>query len=144
MKVVVNRCYGGFSISKKCAEYMEKRGSLQAKAELDDWREKKRWVKYFREHGSWPQNADKETVKWMHPEHAWEPTWFGYGYDHDAGFDDGYRRDDPLLVEAVEKLGEKASGSMAKLKVVEIPDGIEWTIDEYDGMERVEEAHRSW
>jgi hypothetical protein len=28
--------------------------------------------------------------------------------------------------------------------VVEIPDGIEWSIQEYDGLEWVAEKHRTW
>jgi hypothetical protein len=54
------------------------------------------------------------------------------------------KRDDPHLIQVVEELGEKADGRCAHLKVVEIPDGIEWEIDEYDGSERVDEKHRSW
>lgn len=50
----------------------------------------------------------------------------------------------PLLVECVEELGEKSFGACASLKVVEIPDGVEWTIDEYDGKESIEEKHQSW
>lgn len=53
-------------------------------------------------------------------------------------------RDDPKLVECVETLGKKASGRFANLKVVEIPDGIEWEIEDYDGMETVVEKHRRW
>jgi hypothetical protein len=44
----------------------------------------------------------------------------------------------------VEDLGDKASNWAAKLEVVEIPDGVEWEIDEYDGIETVDEKHRSW
>jgi len=54
------------------------------------------------------------------------------------------RRDDPDLVAVVEKLGARASGEVAKLKVVEIPDGIEWEIEEYDGSESIAEVHRTW
>ena len=36
MKIVVNRCYGGFSISKKAAELMAKQGCERAKLELKD------------------------------------------------------------------------------------------------------------
>ena len=49
-----------------------------------------------------------------------------------------------LLVEVVEKLGSAANGSHASLKIVEIPENVEWEIDEYDGMEHVAEKHRTW
>jgi hypothetical protein len=54
------------------------------------------------------------------------------------------KRDDPRLVEAVETLGDRASGAFAELKVVEIPDDVEWIIEEYDGAEWVSEKHRTW
>ena len=53
-------------------------------------------------------------------------------------------RDDPMLVKAVEELGDKANYQFSELKVVEIPDGIDWSIEEYDGMEHVAEAHQTW
>lgn len=54
------------------------------------------------------------------------------------------QRDDPLLVRVVEELGELASGRVACLRVVEIPADVEWVISEHDGMETVDELHRSW
>jgi hypothetical protein len=54
------------------------------------------------------------------------------------------RRDDPVLVHVVEELGIKACGAYAVLKVVEIPDGVNWQIDEHDGNEWVSETHRTW
>jgi hypothetical protein len=57
---------------------------------------------------------------------------------------DEFRRDDPRLVEAVRALGVEASGRFANLKIVEIPDDVEWHVHEYDGYETVHEAHRSW
>lgn len=53
-------------------------------------------------------------------------------------------RDDPDLVSVVEKLGEKANGSSASLRVVEIPDDVDWIISEYDGLEHIAENHRTW
>lgn len=53
-------------------------------------------------------------------------------------------REDPLLIKVVEMLGDKANGRHAKLKIVEIPDGVEYEIDEYDGIESVHEIHRVW
>lgn len=53
-------------------------------------------------------------------------------------------RNDPLLVKVVEILGEKANGEYAELKIVEIPDDVDWIIEEYDGAEWVSEKHRIW
>lgn len=53
-------------------------------------------------------------------------------------------RDDPHLVQTVLELGRKANGPYAELKVVTIPDDVEWQIDEYDGNEWIAEVHRTW
>lgn len=58
--------------------------------------------------------------------------------------DNSIARDDPVLVEIVESMGSKADGWAAELKIVEIPDGVEWSVHEYDGNEWVAEAHRTW
>ncbi len=44
MKIVINKCYGGFSISREAAEFMAKRGNKQAKVELME--NKKEWYGY--------------------------------------------------------------------------------------------------
>ncbi len=56
--------------------------------------------------------------------------------DHDFYLDE---RNSPILVDAVEN-----SNCDSSLKVVEIPDDIDWEIKEYDGMEWVAEKHRIW
>jgi hypothetical protein len=48
------------------------------------------------------------------------------------------------MIQVVEELGAAANGPCADLKVVEIPDGVEWEIDGHDGMEHVAERHRTW
>ena len=53
-------------------------------------------------------------------------------------------RTDPKLVQVVEELGSAANDDWAELKVIEIPDGIEWEILVHDGYETVHEKHRSW
>jgi hypothetical protein len=53
-------------------------------------------------------------------------------------------RDDPILVQIVEEMGDKADGTFAALKVVEVPDDADWYIEEYDGSEWVAERHRTW
>ena len=54
------------------------------------------------------------------------------------------RRNDPLLIQVVEEMGEKANDRYSELKIVEIPDDVEWQIDEYDGAEWIAEKHRTW
>lgn len=53
-------------------------------------------------------------------------------------------RDDEALVHVVETLGDRANDSYSDLKVVEVPDEVQWTIEEYDGVEWVAEVHRTW
>ena len=56
---------------------------------------------------------------------------------------DDIERDNPLLIEIIEKLGDKAS-SCGSVKIVEIPDDVkDWYIGEYDGQEWVAEG-RKW
>ena len=66
--------------------------------------------------------------------------WDGFGYK----YNDDDKRTDEKLIQCVETLGAKANGSYASLKVVEIPDDVNWYIDEYDGVETIEEVHRCW
>jgi hypothetical protein len=49
-----------------------------------------------------------------------------------------------LIVRVVEKLGPKANAKVSELKVVDIPDGTDYTIEEYDGYEHIAERHRTW
>ena len=53
-------------------------------------------------------------------------------------------RDSPQLVQIVEQLGERANTRYSRLKVVEVPKGVEWEVHEYDGLEWVAENHRTW
>lgn len=78
---------------------------------------------------------------------------FGFADYYKAGHideDDHYlsyydiARNDPILVQVVEELDGEANGHYSSLKIVEIPEDVEWEIDEYDGMEHVAEKHRTW
>lgn len=54
------------------------------------------------------------------------------------------KRNDPVLVDVVKELKEKAENRFSSLKIVNIPDDVEWEICEYDGLEWVAEKHRKW
>ena len=53
-------------------------------------------------------------------------------------------RDCPDLVAMVEEGGTDVDGIFSELKVVDVPDDVNWYIEEYDGMEHVAERHRTW
>jgi hypothetical protein len=59
-----------------------------------------------------------------------------YAFDND--------RANPLLVEAVKKLKNEAHGPYSVLKIVEIPDDVEWRVDAINGKEVIREKHRMW
>ena len=120
-KVVVNRCYGGFSVSIEAARRMAELGHAQAIEELRECDAK----------AADPSLLDESEKKWGQ-------RWYGFICR------DREMRSDPELVQAVEELGGAANGECSKLDVTEIPDGIQWTIEEYDGREWVAEAHRTW
>lgn len=53
-------------------------------------------------------------------------------------------RNDPLLLECFNALGSDFSED-AEIKIVEIPDGVDWEIGEAEeGTEWVAEKHRKW
>jgi hypothetical protein len=97
-------------------------------------------------------NISAEACKLMREwgdEEALSETMIGEKYRDGSGICDiehlsRFSRDNPNLVRVVEKLGEKANGPGASLLVVEIPNGVEWEIQEYDGAEWVAERHRTW
>lgn len=54
-------------------------------------------------------------------------------------------RTHPRLIECIETLGaDRASGQLTSLKIVTIPDGVDWVIKDYDGAEWIAEKHRTW
>lgn len=84
MKVVINKCFGGYSVSKEVYERMGK-------------------------------------------------EWDGYGYAFEGD------RTNPDLIAVIEEIGsERASGTCAELRIIDIPENAtDWELDEYDGAEDI-------
>lgn len=139
MKVVINKCYGGFGLSHEAQlRYLELAG-------------KKVWV-MSQEHEALlgplyslvaPEQRLNDTHNW-HEMTIDERKEYNRKYSEQTFNDSDLKRDDPLLVRVVEEMGGGANGRSSSLKIVEIPDGVEWEIEEYDGNEWVSEAHRTW
>lgn len=54
-------------------------------------------------------------------------------------------RNCPVLLHVIQRLGmAESSGAHCTLRIVEIPDDVNWQIEEHDGREWVAEKHRTW
>lgn len=140
MKVVINKCFGGFGLSPLALTKIAERRGHEIYFFKDKYPEgkfipltqeeaEKHWLVFAFKIPD-PNSLSREELynKWK-----------------DLVIDDSYiKRDDPDLVLVVQELGEKANGQHAKLTIIEIPDGVDYFIDEYDGMEFIHENHRSW
>lgn len=143
MKIAINKCYGGFGLSasatklylkkigKKCFFYKQTKyehqgnGVEYVKITVEEADEYYDFITYTEDMGDKFSKYDKRY----------------YWYKGFSSED----RTDKKLIETIEELGEKkASGRLAKLEIVDIPDDVEWEIDDYDGIETVHEKHRSW
>ena len=138
MKIVINACSGGFDLSIKCTQrYAEIKG-----IEL---------YPYYHCYGS-----DMSTIELREANLEEDVEMFILWTLEklDPVTDDEYskhyflpyeiKRDDPALIQAVEELGKDANSRLSCLKVVEIPDDVDWYIYESYGFETIEEKHRFW
>lgn len=71
---------------------------------------------------------------------AWNENWNYFSDFHVRDL----KRDDKVLIAVIEQLGDAANLSYSKIKIVDIPDDVEWTVMEHDGSEWVAEVHRTW
>lgn len=145
MKVVINNCFGGFGLSAKgVLKYAELAG-IKVYAYTDD------------RFGNWEYHKEKSYTRIDNFDSLEKELFIVYWLTVDLGkvaYDlpksDGWlqvsdlKRDDPNLVKTVKLLGKAANGYCAGLKIVDIPDGTDYVIEEYDGNEHIAEAHKTW
>lgn len=113
MKVVINKQYGGFSLSKESVIRLREMGHEMA-------------LKH--------------------------PVYIGEKFDDGSVLQndnfDGYLREiprnDPMLIQVIEEMGDSANGFCATLRIIEIPDDVDFDVEEYDGLEWIAEKRRTW
>ena len=141
MKVVINNCYGGFSLSPEATIRLWQMGAPIEATPVDKYYDKT-------DHDS-PLGFKRAIADWR--------DYLAGGKEHNNGFLTVFSpdesivlntrdipRNDKNLIQVVEEMGEKANGACAQLSVVEIPDDVEWEISEYDGNEHIAGKHRTW
>lgn len=138
-KVILNKCCGGFNVSKEAYELYANKKGLKLYLYKSDYINGK-WIykkvtandsdsisnTYFiKDMGNNVEISDEDYEKYS------------------LYLDDGYR-EDSTLIEVIEELEEKASGIYGDLKIVEIPDNLDYVIDDYYGIETLHEKVKEW
>jgi hypothetical protein len=142
MKIVINRKHGGFGLSDEAVQRYIDLNGVKLYKHVDEQLEY-RPSYYYVPYEEYRKTRFNDSTKT-----EWEGEEDGVGRYKDSNnlcwsyYD--IKRNDPALVQTVEELGSKANGWAAELKVVDIPDDVEWLIEEYDGLEWVAEKHRTW
>jgi len=131
MKVVINNCHGGFGLSDEAIErYIDLRGLALFKDFNSTWKTSSYYTVPVAEF----EEAHQQDKKIGDYTKSNALCWSQYDIE----------RNDPLLIQVVEEMGENVNTRFSELKVVNIPDDVEWQIEEYDGAEWVAEKHRTW
>lgn len=130
MKIILNKDYGGFDVSKLGYELYAKKKGLKLYCYFSE-RINRHWLykksngidsilnQYFtKDFGDDARISDEDFQK------------------YNLYLDSKYRTDE-TLIEVIEQLGQKSSGKFGNLKIVEIPDNSYYVIDKYDGYETI-------
>lgn len=153
MKIAINKCYGGFSLSPAAVKEMARLKGRECYFYSHDLKTRKMTpisleeaekgymffaydVPNIDEVAPALENWGKQSEKARR-----EHNELVRSHSLDSRPDD---RADPDLIKVIESLGDKANGQCAKLEVVEIPDGTDYEVEEYDGREWIAEKHATW
>lgn len=137
-KVILNKCYGGFSVSKEAYElYAKKKGLTLHQYEFEFISSEKK-IAY--------KKTTKESLFYQY----FTKDFGDYAYISNDDYEKYNlyltedHREDPVLIEVVEELGDKANSAYSNLKIVEIPDDLDYVIDNYDGIETLHQKVKEW
>lgn len=135
-KVILNKCFGGFGLSKEAYELYAKKKGISV-------------FHYIQE------NLKKEIYTYATDDNRTFDFYFTKDFGDNVyisnedfkkyflNLDENFR-EDKTLIEVVEELGEKANTFYSNLKIVEIPDDLDYVIDNYDGIETLHQKVQEW
>ena len=128
-EIILNKCYGGFDVSYEAYKlYAHKKGLdlYRYKSSFKDIKhiiynkakdDEDLFVSYFtKDFGDNVEISNEDYEKYL------------LNIRED-------KREDPILIEVIKELGEKASGRFGNLKIVKIPNDADFVLEEYDGIE---------
>ena len=115
MKIAINKCFGGFQLSPLAEKLIAERKGIRI---------------VFKNGFTGDEVSFEDVIK------SWR-------VDIYSNLED-LKRNDPDLIAVIEEIGQKANTPVSDICIVEIPDDVEWVVEEYDGMEWISEKHRVW
>ena len=130
MKIILNKCFGGFDVSKEAYMLYAKKKGLELYQYTSDFVSSKKCI--------YKKTNDETLFKQYFTKDLGDNIEISdEDYTKYCLYLDGTYRKDTTLIEVVKELGDKASGRFGRLEVVEIPNNSFYIIDEYDGIETI-------
>lgn len=138
MKIVINKCFGGFGLSHKAIMRFAELKGIKVYGYVDEgYGSTKKLIPI--------EENKKESYFLIH--YATKPNIKNYNELNENYYSFRFydkERSDLDLIKVVEELGDEANGDCAELEIIEIPDNVDYIIEEYDGQEWISENHRTW
>lgn len=152
MKVVINKCFGGFGLSMAAVKRMAELNGRDCYFFTRDYKTDTYIpIHDDAKHEFWnafdipnPNEVLKSDKAWYEMTEADKKAHNALYEKHSLPSGRDLDRTDKTLIQVVRELGKKANGMCADLEIITIPDGIDWQIEEYDGNEHIAESHRTF
>jgi len=150
-KIAINAEYGVFGLSPKALLLLYERGCVELACQVNE---------FFRTRNQTPEELARARCSQEDALQKWRDylndvkgalsvhqisglTVFTADEKYILRGEHHIKRDDSRLISVIEELGPKANGLFGELRIIEIPDDVDWRICEYDGREWVAEKHRT-
>lgn len=147
MYIALNKCFGGFSLSKEAKiMYMEQKYHKFYIYHYHDDEANRVSLEDFK----LIEHIDDDLFYYITKKNYGDNVYLDRTVIEDAFEDiDSLKfRSDKVLIDVIRKLGKKANGRFADIKLVNVPKELceenKLYIDEYDGLETLHENHRIW
>lgn len=138
-EIIKNACFGGFSLSDAAYQWLiDNKGwkVIVYDSELEEQHKRKTGLYNLHQN----EEGKNYIFSWnLKKEYSILGKYSYCGSTSTVDF-----RSNPDVIEVVKTLKKKSWGSCAELEIVKVPVGIEVEIDEYDGLESIDEVHQSW
>lgn len=149
MKIAINKCFGGFSLSPLAVKMISERKGIKCfffKYDIDGNRYNPVSVEDADKAFMWSAYSVPNPQDYRLNERDEDGLYCGANKRSEeiSISSREMNRSDKDMISVIEEIGEKASGKHARIEIITIPNNVEWEVEEYDGLEHIAEKHRTW